>query len=78
MKIKFLFHTENYGTITNDNPFIRKDDMTDEEFGGCVVEFEKTPMIQDYNNAANKIWCTQLQWDYPNTKVKSVSTELFD
>lgn len=78
MKIKFSFNTKNYGTITNDKPFADRVDMSDNEFGGCVVDFKSVPMIQDYNNAVNGLWCKQLQWDYPNAEITSITTELVD
>lgn len=78
MKIQFSFHTKKYGTITNTKPFTDKEDKTDDEFGGCVVDFEHVPMIQDYNRAANDIWCKQLQWDYPNTTMESVTTKMIE
>lgn len=78
MKIKFSFHTEKYGTVTNDKPFINREDMAEDEYGGCIVDFETVPMVQDYQNIVNELWCRQLQWDYPNTKMESITTELVD
>lgn len=78
MKIKFIFNSETYGTITNDKPFIDTDDMTDEQMGGCVVELDHVPMLQEYMVLWNKIWCEQLQWDYPNNKMKDTITELIE
>lgn len=76
MKIKIIFESEKYGTITNNRPFIDNDDMEEEEFGGCIVTFDTIPMYQDYLKIINKLWVEQLQWDYPNNKMKNITTEI--
>lgn len=76
-RIKVTFHTENYGVITNNKPFIENFDK-DEDAGGCIINFDKIPMLQDYNSLINKIWCEQLQWSYPNVKMGYITTELLD
>lgn len=78
MKVKYIFESKKYGTITNDRPFIDNDDMKEKEFGGCIVTFDKTPMLQDYNAIADKLWCGQLQWNYPSAELKSITTKLIE
>lgn len=55
-KIKFILITKDGERITNDKMYSDDDKTWFTEDGvGCVMQFDGVPMIQDYQEMANKI-----------------------
>lgn len=81
-KVKFLFELKDGSVITNDKIYDEEymnAAETDDEYKerlGLIVCFEKIPMLQDYQEWVNKLWCFHLQFMKFNGK--SINQQLED
>ena len=87
MKIKFIFETNAGEKITNDRLYTigtDREGWSDDDYEniGCTVDFNKIPMLQDYQTVVNEIWFHGLQFtdqlQKNDKRLKKVTTELID
>lgn len=77
IKVKFKFILRNGEVVTNDRIFDEEIDDEMEEDCGCIVEFDKKPTVEEYNDTINLLWCQYLQWGY-NELLDKIETEFVD